>query len=543
MMRSRILGTACLAGMLALVPWSPPAAARTDADGPLSPIPEEAWTVEAAGHLLARAGFGGTPDEVRALHALGLEGAVDALVHYRDRPFPDMPVFEADVREPPPRSAYEGKDEDERREVRQTWQRADRRQLGRLREWWLRVMILTPRPLEERMTLFWHGHFTSGWRTVRNAYHLYIQNATLRGNAVGSFRTLLHEIARDPAMLRYLDGFRNRKGRPNENFAREVMELFTLGEGHYTEQDVKEAARAFTGWTYRNGRFVHVLGQHDDDPKCVLGTDGPLDGHDVLEILLAEDQTARHVVERLYAYFTGADPEPEVVDGLASTLREADYEIAPVLEQLFLSRAFHAHRGTRVKGPVDLVVGLFRTLGAEPPSRLRLGGVTAMLGQELFEPPNVKGWEGGRTWISTSGLLARYNVAAALVGQPRDQGPLRRFGLGRPARQTDQATMMGGEEDADGRKPRGPRAVVDPRTLVGAGSPGEVVDALALRVWGRAPEGEVRSALAAYLGGTAAEAASDTDAHPAFDPEVPGARDRLHGLLRLLVSTPEFQLH
>ena len=280
-----------------------------------------------------------------------------------------------------------------------------------LRGWWMREMLATTSPLTERMTLFWHNHFVSAQPKVRIARLMYRQNATLRAHALGNFGVFLHAIAKDPAMVVYLDSVQNRRGAPNENFAREVMELFTLGEGHYSEQDVKEAARAFTGWSLERetGVFIFRRGLHDDGIKTVLGRSGNFDGDAVLNLLLARPETAEFITAKLWREFVSPDPDPAEVARIARRFRESNYEIKAALSELLGSDAFYAsaNRGVLVKSPVELVVGTLRQLDLEPESALPFALAAAGMGQNLMSPPNVKGWPGGEAWINTTTLLAR----------------------------------------------------------------------------------------------------------------------------------------
>jgi len=261
------------------------------------------------------------------------------------------------------------------------------------------------------MTLFWHGHFATSQRKVRLGQLMYRQNVLLRREALGNFATLLHAVAKDPAMLIYLDNAGSRREAPNENFAREVMELFTLGEGHYGENDVKEAARAFTGWSLERdtGRFVYRRAWHDDGVKTVLGTTGRFDGDDVLDLLLARPETAEFVAAKLWREFVSPQPDAAEVARWAAVFRDARYEVKPLLRAVLASNAFWAeeNRATLVKSPVDLVAGTLRTYGIRP-FELRPAVVTcAALGQNLFAPPNVKGWPGGDAWIDAATILGR----------------------------------------------------------------------------------------------------------------------------------------
>lgn len=275
----------------------------------------------------------------------------------------------------------------------------------------MREMLETPSPLTERMTLFWHNHFTSGQDKVRFAQRIAQQNMLLRRHAFGDFGELLHAVAKDPAMLQYLDGASNRKGRPNENFAREVLELFTLGEGHYTQRDVAEAARAYTGWSLDPDTQTYVwrANQHDDGEKTVLGQTGRFDGDQVLDILLARPETATFVTTRLWREFVCDTPDPACIEPIAAQFRASRYDIEVVLRGLFLSDAFWRddNRGVLVKSPVEFVVGTLRAFdigydSTEPfVTRIRAPG------ENLFYPPSVRGWPGGALWINSSTLLAR----------------------------------------------------------------------------------------------------------------------------------------
>jgi uncharacterized protein (DUF1800 family) len=285
-----------------------------------------------------------------------------------------------------------------------------------LRGWWYQEMLATPSPLTERMTLFWHNHFVSSQQKVKLAQPMYRQNVLLRRHALGNFGTLLHDIAKDPAMIIYLDSASNRRGQPNENFAREVMELFTLGVGHYGEQDVRDAARAFTGWSLdrATGEFRFYRFLHDGGEKTVLGRNGNLDGDDVLDILLEQPATAGFVVTKLWREFVSPEPDSAEVKRLAAVFRASRYEVKPVLRALFLSDAFYAkdNRAALIKSPVELLVGTARLFGIEGLDSRLFALAGRQLGQDLFGPPNVKGWPGGEDWINSTTLLGRKQVMA-----------------------------------------------------------------------------------------------------------------------------------
>jgi uncharacterized protein (DUF1800 family) len=305
-----------------------------------------------------------------------------------------------------------------------------------IKDWWMREMVETPTPLAERMTLFWHGHFATSQQKVIRADAMWRQHLLLRATALGSFRELLHGVARDPAMLVYLDGARNRKEAPNENFAREVMELFTLGEasqgGGYSEQDIREAARAFTGWSIERDDFSFRFrpGIHDNGTKTVLGRGGNFDGDQVLDILLDQPQAARFITDKLWREFVSPTPDAREVDRIAQRFRSSGYDIAVVLRELFLSDAFWdpGNRAALVKSPVELVVGSVRELGMNPPEVRPMVLKCAQLGQNLLVPPNVKGWPGYTEWINATTLLERRRFADQLVAyMPGDTERMRAF--------------------------------------------------------------------------------------------------------------------
>lgn len=364
---------------------------------------------EAARHLLSRTGFAATPADIEIFSRLTREEAADRLLSATDKPRVTPPP--AWVNEPvTPGSQVRAMSVEERRE----WQRRNVARGLEMRGWWLQEMVATPSPLTEKMTLFWHNHFVSSQQKVRQPQYLYRQNVLLREHALGNFGAFLHAIARDPAMVIYLDIASNRKGQPNENFAREVMELFTLGEGHYGERDIKEAARAFTGWSIdgEKGEFLFRAFAQDDGVKTVLGRSGNFDGDAVLDILLAQPQTAEFIVSKLWREFvapTVNEADAVEVKRIAKSFRDSRYDIRVALRVLLNSDAFYAprHRAALVKSPVDLVVGTLRQFQFTTRDVQPFALTVAQLGQNLFAPPNVKGWPGGETWINSTSLLAR----------------------------------------------------------------------------------------------------------------------------------------
>ncbi|HWY77625.1 MAG TPA: DUF1800 domain-containing protein [Verrucomicrobiae bacterium] len=385
----------------------------------------ERWNFTTAAHLLNRAGFGGPPSEIDELVKLGLEAAVAKYVDYEKTPddWENPEWAKPDPTRQERLMEARKADEQTRRNLFQEQQRSQRQRIVELKGWWLRRMAEGSRPLQEKMTLFWHGHFATSMEKVRDAYLMWRQNDLFRKQATGNWLKLLVAVAQDPAMLIWLDQAQSRKAHPNENFAREVMELFTLGEGHYTEKDVTEAARALTGWSYDriNQEFVERPRIHDDGEKTFLGRTGDLDGNDVLEQIVAQPQAAHFISAKLWNFFAGVQPSDELVTALAAVFRESGNNFKPLLTAMFRCEEFYSDAIVRnqVKSPVQWLVGSVRTLERNMPPPFVCFGLTRNLGQDLFQPPNVKGWDGGLSWITTNNLLARYNEAALLVqGDP-----------------------------------------------------------------------------------------------------------------------------
>ena len=298
------------------------------------------------------------------------------------------------------------------------WLRADMMEIHRTGQWWAERMLRTKRPLEEKLALFWHGHFATSDTKVRDYRKMVQQLGLFHKYGNGNFRDLLVGVAKDPAMLVYLDAGENLKGKPNENFGREILELFTMGVGNYTEHDIREAARAFTGWTNDSLKFVVKPELHDDGEKIVLGRTGKFDGVDVIDIILSRDVTSRFIAGKLYRYFVRDDLSPELSTKLGKILYDNKYAITPLLTTIFLSRDFYgpSSYGTQIKSPVHLAVSTYRKLGlTEVPGIPDFNAITESLGQELFHPPNVAGWEGGRSWVTPALLLSRGNFAREVL--------------------------------------------------------------------------------------------------------------------------------
>ncbi|HEX4149304.1 MAG TPA: DUF1800 domain-containing protein [Pirellulales bacterium] len=348
---------------------------------PWTPSDSRPFDERAAAHLLRRAGFGAPPAEVAAAVERGLEATVDSLLD----------------------SAT-----DEDAEFQRTFDTlgasfVNLEDIGYLQAWWVYRMLRTRVPLKEKLALFWHGHFATSQSKVDDAYLMHRQLDTLRQRGAGSFRDLVLGVARDPAMLVYLDGETSGKEHPNENFARELMELFTCGIGHYKEQDVLEAARAFTGWHREGAEFSLNAEVHDDGRKQFLGYAGRFDGTDIIDVLMQQAATSRWIAGKLLRYFASPDPASEVLDEAAQLFDRTQMNIKWFLRELLLSEYFFspACYRRRIASPVEYVVGTARTLGLSISGESLKNHISAM-GQDLFLPPNVKGWDGERKWINSS---------------------------------------------------------------------------------------------------------------------------------------------
>jgi uncharacterized protein (DUF1800 family) len=356
--------------------------------------------------LLTRAGFAPNAGEVAAFASLSHPAAVDRLLAgVRTTAVTPAPSW-IDERFVAPRELRSMTDEARRAEL----QKQIRMGLD-LRGWWLREMVATPSPLTERMTLFWHNHFVSAQPKVRYAQLMYRQYVLLRGHALGRFDELLHAVAKDPAMLIYLDSATNRRGSPNENFAREVMELFTLGEGKYSEDDIKQAARAFTGWSIDldTGEYMFRRLQHDGDEKTVFGKTGNFDGDAVLDIILAQPAVAEFMVRKLWREFVSPRPDEVRVKRIAAQFLVSGWSIVQPVRALLMQPEVIARDedNALVKSPADLVVGFVRQSGGTLSQPVAAAVALAGMGQNLFSPPNVRGWPGGDAWINTNTLVAR----------------------------------------------------------------------------------------------------------------------------------------
>ncbi|HEY1867277.1 MAG TPA: DUF1800 domain-containing protein [Candidatus Cybelea sp.] len=351
-----------------------------------------------AAHLLRRAGFGGTPDAIRHYAALRSDSAVASL----------LAVPAANSISPPEQAQVEGP----------LGKGETRESLIGLQLWWLNRMLNSPAPLQEKMTLYFHGHFTSR-ATQRFPRITYNQNALFRRYALGNLRELTREVSKDAAMLIYLDGVNNVASHPNENYARELMELFTLGVDNYTEQDVRESARAWTGWRVarRTDSVSFDEARHDDGSKTFLGRTGNFNGDDIVNIIFDQPQCARFFAASLLNWFVYNDPEPELIDAVAALLRANRYELAPVLAVVLSSNLFYSARSYRalVKSPVEFVVGTYKALGLPAVGEMAVPALQQM-GQRLYFPPSVAGWPGGKNWLTSGTMIERQNFLTRLLG-------------------------------------------------------------------------------------------------------------------------------
>jgi uncharacterized protein (DUF1800 family) len=414
-----------------------------------------AWNSRNAEHLFNRAGFGARPAEIASAVREGQEKFVGELLAGLGEP--GEPFF---LDEPPRPSRRDAMGEDAFKKQIEEYRREERRVLFGYSGWWIDQMIAGKDPLREKMVLFWHGYFTSSVRDVKSTVAMVQQNQLFHRLALGNFRELIGFVVRDPAMIEYLDNNQNRRGNPNENLARELMELFTLGAGNYTEEDIKEAARALTGWRTNDDKSesAFVPRQHDGGSKTILGRTGRFDAKDLIDILLDQPACPRWLAGKLLVYFEGQVPSEARLAEYAALLKAQKYEIAPFLQHLFLDQRFYRDEivGERISGPIEYLVGCTRRLGLDvPPQLLWLGA--GQLGQRLFDPPNVKGWEGGEAWITTSSLLARGNMAGMLLGVVHMEDVLKDDDLaidGEPT-MSDSAMEGGNEGGNEGAKERG----------------------------------------------------------------------------------------
>lgn len=393
---------------------------RETAWQPYYPLGTNPWNAEKVAHLYRRAAFGANWETTRT--------AVDST---------PTAVVSALVSGPADRREFE---DDYRRLRDGVMASGEPKQLQSL---WLYRMLYSPHPLEERMTLFWHNHFATSNAKVADVALMQRQHDVFRKHALGNFGEMLQEITRDPAMILWLDSNTNKKGKPNENYAREVFELFSLGVGNYTEQDIKEAARALTGWDVRNGKAVFNPREFDDGEKTILGRKGHWAAGDVVRIALEQPACARFIVRKLFRELVSETVEPsgDMLEPLAQEFRIRNYDIGWLVSKLLRSWVFYSTASIRqkVKSPIDFLVGTVRMLEGRVGTNA-IAGQSEALGQSLFYPPSVKGWDGGRDWITSSTLLRRQNIVHEIT---RGRNPARSAD---PAELTSKYNVKGDRE-------------------------------------------------------------------------------------------------
>jgi len=363
-------------------------------------------------HLMWRAGFGPAAEQLEQLKQISPQQLFKAL----QKASAKKPEY-IDVADNYLKGLMMGIDDaakqskkDLEKEDKKTIRQKQRDSIKNLNLTWLDEMVDSNAQLREKLSLFWHGHFAS--RNINVFYQQGILDV-IRGNALESFRDLLHGVSKSPAMLNFLNANQNRKGHPNENFAREVMELFTLGRASYTENDIKEAARAFTGWgANAKGEFVFRKFQHDDGTKTIFGKSGNFSGEEVLDLLLEKKQTAVFITQKVYKYFVNENIDVSKVQWLADRFYKNDYHIGKLMEDIFTSYWFYDEKniGVRIKSPVELLAGMQRMLPMKLDNKEALLLLQRVLGQMLFYPPNVAGWPGGKSWIDSSTLMLRLRL-------------------------------------------------------------------------------------------------------------------------------------
>jgi uncharacterized protein (DUF1800 family) len=466
-------------------------------------------------HLLRRMGFGGTPEEIEDLVSRGREGAVDYLIEYSridNRQLEDLLQRSFDFSDP---------------NNNQRFNRAE------IRRWWLTRMIYTRRQFEEKMTLFWHNHFATALSKVPEVL-MYIQNLTLRQYALDRFDTIVLKVAQDPAMLVWLDGILNVRGNPNENFARELQELFTMGindvvtgEQNYTEQDVKEIARAFTGWSFRrpdrnqpyNYQFFINPNAHDNGPKTVYGQTANYNGDDIITIICARRATARFIVKKLFDFFvypmTQSQEDKATIEKFADVYMRTDHSIKELVRAIFTSDEFFSERArfALVKNPVEFAVGAIRMLSGQynpgTPAGRRDGSLVtkvAAMGMDIFNPPDVAGWELNLGWINTATMLERFNFANQLATTRNTENP---------------GFWITGDQLARYSKKNAKKTVNK-----------------FLSVLGPLPvSAETRAALRDYL------QTNDQGGTTQFAPDEGTIDKKVRGLVHLILSLPEFQMN
>lgn len=510
------------------------------------PLASDQFDAYKAAHLLWRAGFGCTWPEAERVAKLGLAAAVEELVNFSPSPPAEPPPFlslkesEADFQ-----ARLKELSELERNKLRGEREQAEREKIGELKFWWLNRMLASAvggavPPLQEKMTLFWHSHFASSFHDkIERSFPMWQQNELFRRHALAAFPEIMRAVIRDPAMLVWLDNAGSHRGRPNENFARELMELFSLGVGNYTEHDVKEGARALTGFGVQreDWSFRFDANAHDNESKSYLGETGDWSGDDVVRIICQQEACAKFMARKLLEFFVINNPGPEMIAHAAANLREGKYELKPFLKMLFTSELFYSDRAMNsvVKSPVVLAIGALKAMGVAVPAKSVLTDALRLMGQDLFFPPDVNGWPGGMTWINSNMLLVRYNFANFLLnGVSPDQFKMfNRKSAGSGAKRRDFV-----------EKQRDPNAIEwSPRAQLKALgieskliTAGDIVDHYVRSFLQRPAAPSYRKPLLDF---------AETDAaggHRTFSILDANFDERARGLVHLIMSSPDYQL-
>lgn len=363
-------------------------------------------TLEESKHLLNRTSFGYTKADLKQFSKFTKEEAVNFLINQGKST--DILAMPLDIKEV---SLINKKFKDIPREERKKLRMQRNKKMHEIKTWWYKMMIEPKFSFREKMTLFWHNHFVSEYKVVKSPYMMYKQNQLYRENSLGSFDELLHKSSQDLAMLIYLDNNSNKKSHPNENYARELLELFTLGEGNYSEEDIKEAARAFTGYRINKKKaiFKKIKKHHDNGIKTFMGNKGTFDGSDIIDIILKQEQTSKFITYKLYKEFVSENINYDEVNRLASIFRKSNYDISVLMKNILLSKDFWNNKSNMIKSPVEMMVSLIKNLNLKVKEKeyrfiIRYG---KNLGQDLFNPPNVKGWISGEKWIDSTSLVTR----------------------------------------------------------------------------------------------------------------------------------------
>ena len=488
------------------------------------PLPENRFGPYEAAHLLWRAGFGGTWEDIQSLAARGLSQAVDSLVN-----FPSSTDLAPSFITLPEADSGAGK----------TRKHDEREKIDSLRFWWLNRMVNTARPLEEKLTLFWHGHFATSFEDkIEAANPMWRQNQMFRRLALGPFPTLLSALIRDPAMLVFLDNAESVKDRPNENFARELMELHSLGVGNYTENDVKAAAHSLTGFGVNREKWTFQFRPDDHDPgdKTYLGQTGDWSGDDVVRIICDQPACAAFIGRKLFEFFVYERPDPALLDETAALLRASGYDFRKFFTVLFSSQLFYSARArdSVVKSPVVLTVGALKSMRVQVPAGDLLGDALRDMGQNLFFPPDVNGWAGGASWINSNMLLVRYNFANYLLNgvNPENFHVFDKKAAGSATKRRQFVESQ--RQNVVNWTPRAQlRDLGIDRKLLTAS---DIVDYYIDTFLARPVPDEMRTQLLAFM---------ETDAaggHRTFSLDDPNFDERVHDLTHLMMSSPDYQL-